>query len=155
MPEMTAADIKHLKSVYYHMKSRCNNPHDNRYNLYGARGIKICDEWDKFNKFYRWAIENGYKSGLTIDRKDCNKGYCPQNCHWATMTFQQNNKRNNRKIAYNGMTLSLNQWSRKTMLGHSTLRDRLRRGWSVERALSTPCKTQYWHKDGKGDEDAE
>jgi hypothetical protein len=143
MNEMTPQDRKHLKSVYDHMKERCNNPHNNRYCVYGGRGIKVCNEWNSVKPFYEWSIQNGYKKGLTIDRKDCNKGYSPDNCRWVTLKFQQSNKRNNHNIFYNGITLTLSQWSTWFGINRKTLSDRIKHGWSIAKALSTPCKAQY------------
>lgn len=80
------------------MKQRCGNPKANEYDNYGGRGITVCEEWEKdFEAFYDWALKNGYAHNLTIDRKDNNKGYSPDNCKWATMKEQQNNRRNNRR----------------------------------------------------------
>lgn len=83
-----------LYKVFDGMKTRCYNKHCDRYKYYGARGIRICDEWlTDFVKFYSWAMENGYKKGLTIDRIDNDKGYSPDNCRWVDMKTQNNNKR--------------------------------------------------------------
>ena len=80
------------------MKQRCGNPKANEYDNYGGRGITVCEEWEKdFEAFYDWALKNGYAHNLTIDRKDNNTGYSPDNCKWATMKEQQNNRRNNRR----------------------------------------------------------
>lgn len=76
-----------LYHVFYGMKARCNNPNNPNYHKYGARGIKLCDEWEhNYMAFRQWALENGYKEGLTIDRVDSDKGYYPENCRWITLS---------------------------------------------------------------------
>lgn len=86
-----------IYKVYRAMKNRCYAIKDQRYNSYGARGITVCDTWKKdFVCFYNWAIANGYKSGLTIDRKDNDGNYEPSNCRWITRTLNNQNKRSNK-----------------------------------------------------------
>jgi len=70
------------------IRTRCNNPHDNNYKNYGAKGIKMCSEWDDFEVFEKWALANGYKPELTIDRLKNDKGYEPGNCRWTTKLIQ-------------------------------------------------------------------
>ena len=83
---------KRLKGVWSSMKSRCNNPMNNAYDHYGGRGITVCDEWNDFQRFYDWAVNNGYSEGLTLDRIDNDGSYFPNNCRWVTMKVQNSNK---------------------------------------------------------------
>ena len=83
------------------------------YKDYGGRGIKICDEWlgeHGFEHFRDWALANGYRDDLTIDRIDVNGDYSPENCRWATMKQQCNNKRNNHLITIDGVTRTATEW---------------------------------------------
>ena len=91
-----------LKRKLSSIKSRCYNTNSSSYKNYGARGIKVCDEWlNDFMNFYNWAIDNGYKDGLTLDRIDVNGNYEPSNCRWITSSEQRYNTRRNRLIQYN------------------------------------------------------
>lgn len=88
-----------LYNIWANMKQRCCNTDHPRFKDYGARGIRVCDEWlDSFENFYKWAISNGYDKKLTIDRIDNDGIYEPSNCKWSTYKEQAQNKRNtNRK----------------------------------------------------------
>lgn len=73
-----------LNSIWIQMRDRCNNQNHPFFHRYGGRGIAICREWDDFLEFERWAMQSGYKPGLTLDRENINEGYCPENCRWLT-----------------------------------------------------------------------
>ena len=125
-----------LYRIWSNMKDRCNNPDCKVYSDYGGRGIKVCKEWiDDFSAFQKWALANGYKEGLTIDRKDNDKGYSPDNCRWTDRKIQGNNKRNCRYITYKGQRKTVAEWSDITGIPHDTLLYRLNHGWETERIL--------------------
>ena len=118
-------------------KERCYNPNRNSYCWYGAKGICVCDEWDDFENFYDWSMNNGYSDELTIDRIDSNGNYCPENCRWSTDREQANNRSTNRIIKYNGESHTLEEWSRITGIASSTIRMRLDEyKWDVEKSLT-------------------
>jgi len=122
------------------IKKRCLKPNNNQYKDYGARGISICKEWkNSFEDFYK---DMGPRPSLkhSIDRIDNNKGYSKENCRWATMSEQNLNKRNSRKLSFNNETKSLTEWSRITGIKFETLRSRLSLNWPIERALTEPPK---------------
>lgn len=117
-----------LYGVWANMQQRCLNHKNKDYKYYGARGIKICDKWiSDFRYFYEWAISNGYKDGLTIERIDVNGNYEPSNCKWIPFKEQSKNKRNNVMITYEGETHCLNEWSRIKKISKDVLRYRLKR----------------------------
>lgn len=110
------------------MVRRCENENNKRFHRYGGRGITVCDEWHSFENFYNWAMRNGYKVGLTLDRKDNDRGYGPENCRWVENLAQQNNKTNNHYITYNGVTHSRAEWSRLLDVNYESLRYKVSRG---------------------------
>lgn len=129
-----------LYKIWCGMKERCSNPKRHNYSDYGGRGIVVCDEWMKYEKFREWALCNEYKNNLSLDRIDVNGNYEPSNCRWATMKTQQNNRRNNTLINFNGQTKTLKQWSEEYKINCVTLLTRMSRGWSFEKALTTEVR---------------
>lgn len=118
-----------LYRIWAQMKDRCMNEKNTCYSRYGGRGIIICDEWkNDFEAFYKWAIDNGYHENLTIDRKDNNKGYFPDNCRWTTNKEQSRNRRSNIVVSYKGEEMTLIEASEKSGLPYSALNARWNRG---------------------------
>lgn len=133
------AEKHRLYTTWKNIKQRCYNNNCKQYKNYGGRGIIMCDEWKSdFQKFYDWAIMNGYKNDLTIDRIDNNKFYESTNCRWITIQEQQQSKRNTKSITFNGKSQNISQWEIELCFKKNVLKSRLRRGWSVEKALTTP-----------------
>ncbi len=141
IPGIKIADPR-LYNIWHDMVQRCNDPKSKYYKNYGARGISVCKEWLKLEPFYNWALLNGYKPNLTIDRKDNNDDYCPDNCRWITHEEQQRNKRSNHIIEFRGKKQILTQWAQEIGISPNTLISRLKH-WSIERALTTPVNKNY------------
>jgi hypothetical protein len=121
------------------MKCRCYNPKDINYLRYGGRGITVCDRWrDSFTNFL--ADMGECPKRLTLDRIDNDGNYEAGNCRWATPKQQQRNKRYNLVLTHNGRTQCLKAWAEETGLNYNTLHGRLRNGWSVSEALTTPAR---------------
>lgn len=139
-----AKDI--LYNICTQMVARCHNPNNASYYNYGARGITVCDEWRKdHSKFVEWGYANGYQKGLSIDRIDNNKGYSPENCRWVDRYVQQNNMRRNHYITVDGETHSISEWARIKGVRRGLIINRIKRGWSEERAVNTPLDTSRQH----------
>lgn len=129
-------------SIWENMISRCQNPNNFSYYLYGDRGITVCDEWKSFENFYNDMGDPPDK--YSIDRLDPNLGYFPENCRWASSSEQACNKsgikrqRNISSISFNGETKTIHEWARDIGIHGNTLTHRLRSGWPIEKALTTP-----------------
>ena len=119
------------------MIQRCSNPKNNAYLMYGAKGVSVCAEWKVFNAFCKWAMSNGYKDGLSIDRIDNSKGYAPENCRWATPQEQTDNRGCVRYVSFNGKTQTIKKWAEETGIPYDRLSWRIRKGWPAEKALTT------------------
>lgn len=131
-----------LNRIYNGIKTRCYNKKRSAYKNYGERGIMICQEWASHNtgwqSFKKWAMANGYKDDLTIDRIDNNKGYSPDNCRWVTRLVQGNNTRRNHYVKYNNTVKTLSEWCRELELNYDRTEQRINKlKWTVERAFTT------------------
>lgn len=128
-------------SIWTGIKRRCNNKNDISYQRYGAKGIKICQEWnDAFMNF--WGdMKDTYFDGATIDRIDNNKGYSKDNCRWVTYKEQANNKSNVKLLEYNGKKMNMKDWDNYLKLKPNSVRNRIKNlDWNLEKALSSPKK---------------
>lgn len=125
-----------LYTIWEGMKKRCVSNYKN----YGARGIRVCNEWLSFPPFYKWAMANGYRDDLTLDRKKNDLGYSSDNCQWATMKVQQNNKSNNRLITFKNETMTVTAWAESVGIRPRALFHRLDVGWPIEKAITTPVR---------------
>ncbi len=131
--------ISRIKRIFKGMLDRCYNPNAKDYKWYGAKGIIIDEIWlQNKNNFINWALANGYRDDLTIDRIDGDGNYEPSNCRWVDIKTQQNNRKNNVKFLYEGEMLSINEISKIIKINSNTLRSRLRRGVTLEEAIKKP-----------------
>lgn len=132
-----------LYRIWSGMKRRCYSESDRNYKRYGARGIKICDEWrSDFLVFQAWALSHGYRDDLSIDRIDNDGDYTPDNCRWTTKKVQNNNRRTNSMITYSGETHTAAEWSEMTGINAATLAQRNRNGWSGKECIETPANPE-------------
>lgn len=128
---------------------RCKNPNNSQYKHYGERGISICDAWaSSFDSFLSDMGER--PEGMTLDRVDNNRGYSPDNCRWATITEQNNNKRNNVVIEFNGESLTRAQWARRIGISGPSLTSRLLSGMPLCEALANGRKRRRPMEAAKG-----
>ena len=128
-----------------HMTQRCNNPSNPSYPDYGGRGIKVCDRW--LYSFANFLEDMGPRPlGMTLDRKDNDGDYCKENCRWATSREQNNNRRDNVWIEYNGETRTISQWARHLGIHANTLWNRLNKvdgsNRNIEDALFRPIRSR-------------
>ena len=131
-----------IYQTWQNMINRCHNKNVNSYKDYGARGIKVCDEWkNSFKEFYNWAINNGYKENLTIERINVNGNYEPSNCKFIKKEEQVYNKRNSIMLTYNGETKHISLFAKQYNISRDTLWQRIFvLNWDIEKSLKTPVR---------------
>ena len=115
-----------LHSIWKGMRNRCG--HNTHSEHYGDRGISVCAEWDDYTVFKEWALANGYEDGLTIERVDVNRDYCPENCCWVTQEEQTRNTRRNIVVEYNGRKSPVSVWCDELGMNRSTVYTRISKG---------------------------
>ena len=144
-----------LGRIWNNMKKRCNNERHESYKYYGAKGIKVCDEWaNNVDAFKEWAMANGYNDQLSINRIDNTKDYSPDNCKWSTTKEQGFNRESNHMLSYNGLTMTITEWANRLGINYKTLSARINHGWSTEKALNTPVNYNLSHNKSKWKEDS-
>lgn len=136
--------VSTLKHLLCAIRRRCYDEKSFDYKNYGARGIRVCEEWlGDSNKFVKWSLDNGYKKGLTIDRIDNNGNYCPENCRWVDRFVQANNKRSNLNIEYNGKVQTLKQWCKELNIPYRQTHKRIYTyHWDIKRAFEEKIKSR-------------
>jgi len=120
--------------IWEAMRQRCNNPNTKHYDSYGGRGIKTCSRWDDYATFLKDMGEK--PEGLSIERRDNDKGYSPDNCYWATQKQQMRNMRRNVYLEHGGRRLCVSEWAEVTGICKETIWRRIKDGWSVSDALT-------------------
>lgn len=118
------------------MVQRCENPKNSAFADYGGRGVKVCARWMDFTNFIE---DMGPRpAGFTLERIENSLGYCQSNCRWATRGENNRNKRNNIWLTFDGVTMIAKDWSRHSPVPYRAFVKRIRRGWSLVKALSAP-----------------
>lgn len=129
-----------LYSTWISMRSRCRNKKNPSYKRYGSRGIDVCPEWDDFRSFYKWAMTNGYKAGLSIDRIDNDGNYEPNNCRWADKETQANNTSKNVFLEIEGITRTISEHAKHYGMDYSHLYYRYESGFREEQLIAPSMK---------------
>lgn len=136
--------LRRLITTWQNMIDRCYNPDSYNYPNYGGRGVKVCDRWRRQDGLINFINDMGIKpSNATIDRIDNDGNYCPENCRWASNGTNQRNKRNNLTVIYYGKSYVLVELCEQKNLDPLGVRLRIKRGWSVERAIDEPGIKDY------------
>lgn len=136
---VSGGEFERLYRIWHSMIKRCSLITDKDYSNYGMRGISVCDEWRDYIIFKEWALSNGYADNLTIDRIDNDGNYCPANCRWTTYKEQRLNARPPISKT-TGERTGIRQLARQYDIKYHTLLYRLKRGWTLEKALNEPVK---------------
>lgn len=122
------------------MRQRCTNPHNASWDRYGGRGIRVCERWASFQNFLADMGERP-SAAHSLDRVDGDGDYEPGNVRWGTVEEQANNRRSTPHVEFEGESMTIAQWARRKGIPVMALRQRLRHGWSLERALLTPVNS--------------
>jgi len=132
-----------LHGIWSGMIDRCRRVGNSKYKYYGGRGISVCEQWQiSFISFTNWAFANGYNDTLTIERKEVNGNYEPDNCKWIPAGEQALNTRNTHYIEFNGQKLTVSQWAKQLNINYNTLLNRINTyKWSIEKSLTTPLRS--------------
>lgn len=121
-----------LYRIWANMKTRCTNPHDAyKYSRYGGRGITYDPAWEKYINFEFWALSNGYRDDLSLDRIDPDGNYCPSNCRWISAKQQCYNRSSNHFFERNGVSHSIKEWAELIGVSHSTIISRIKKGVDI------------------------
>lgn len=125
------------------MITRCTNPNDKFYHVYGGKGVSICTEWRvSFPAFKSWSMANGFKPELQIDRIDFNGNYCPDNCRWVTAKVNANNTSRTVFLEYLGERISLSDLASRHGIERDVFYGRYRRKHSIEKIINDCSKLQ-------------
>jgi hypothetical protein len=131
-------------AVWAAMRARCTSHSDPSWADYGGRGISVAERWQDYSTFV--ADMGPRPDGGTLDRVDVNGGYCVENCRWATQRQQANNRRNNQRVTYDGVTRTISEWAVFTGIGRSCLNYRLAAGWPPKLALTSAPDRRRQHR---------
>ena len=130
-----------LDEIFKNMLARCYKPQNKRWDRYGGRGIKVCDQWrENRSAFFCWALANGYEASRSIDRIDVNGDYTPKNCRWATTRQQANNTSRSVHLTWHNETATVTEWAAKLGVRASALQHRVDRGWPEDRIFTQPFR---------------
>ena len=131
--------MERLRQIWNNMMNRCYRAKNKDYKYYGGRGIKVCSEWaENINAFYDWALDNGYRDDLTIDRIDNDGDYAPYNCRWVDRSTQRLNNSQIRNVTINGVTMPIKHWCKEYGINYDMVIMRIHRGMDDVTALLTP-----------------
>jgi len=124
--------------AWQHMRERCDDPNHPSFDRYGGRGITVCERWHKFENFFE---DMGVAPlGYELDREKNDEGYDKGNCRWVTHKVNSRNKSCDVRITYNGVTKTWAEWADEAVVCFETFKGRIRKGWSMEAALTLPAQ---------------
>jgi len=141
-----------LRAIRKAMIDRCYNPNNKFYRCYGGRGVKVCDDWkDSLEMFYKWAIDNGWQKGLSLDRIDNDSEYCPNNCHWIT---RSENSKKPRSMNKGKLKEGIKDFCNKYNIQHNVARKLFDKYTEEQRMIYAHSRNgerkKFWGINGKG-----